>query len=136
MGRAHQREDGQGPLPPGSRPGRGGLPGGGPPSRHPARRRAGRFQGAKAGAVAARGEAMKARVHISLKPGVLDPQGKAIGNALKGLGFSDVGEVRQGKLIELEVAETDPAAARARIEEMCKQLLANPVIENYAIEIG
>src|SRR5205823_12546103 len=53
----------------------------------------------------ARGEAMKARVHISLKPGVLDPQGKAIGNALKGLGFSDVGEVRQGKLIELEVAE-------------------------------
>ena len=79
---------------------------------------------------------MKARVHISLKPGVLDPQGKAIGNALKGLGFSDVGDVRQGKLIELEVAETDPAAARARIEEMCKQLLANPVIENYAIEIG
>src|ERR1043166_1372477 len=79
---------------------------------------------------------MKARVHISLKPGVLDPQGKAIGNALKGLGFSDVGEVRQGKLIELEVAQTDPAAARARVEEMCKQLLANPVIENYAIEIG
>ena len=79
---------------------------------------------------------MKARVHISLKPGVLDQQGKAIGNALKGLGFSDVGEVRQGKLIELEVAETDPAAARTRVEEMCKQLLANPVIENYAIEVG
>jgi len=79
---------------------------------------------------------MKARVYISLKPGVLDPQGKAIGNALKGLGFSDVGEVRQGKLIELELAQTDPAAARALVEEMCKRLLANPVIENYAIEIG
>lgn len=79
---------------------------------------------------------MKARVHISLKPGVLDPQGKAIGNALKGLGFDGVGEVRQGKLIELELTETDPAAARARVEDMCRQLLANPVIENYAIEIA
>jgi phosphoribosylformylglycinamidine synthase subunit PurS len=79
---------------------------------------------------------MKARVHVSLKPGVLDPQGKAIGNALAGLGFGGVGEVRQGKLIELDLADTDPAAARARVEEMCRQLLANPVIENYAIEIG
>ncbi len=79
---------------------------------------------------------MKARVHISLKPGVLDPQGKAIGNALRGLGFDGVDEVRQGKLIELDLAETDPAAARTRVEEMCRQLLANPVIENYAIEIG
>ena len=79
---------------------------------------------------------MKARIHVSLKPGVLDPQGKAIGNALNGLGFTGIGEVRQGKLIELELAETDPAAARARVEEMCRQLLANPVIENYAIEIG
>ena len=79
---------------------------------------------------------MKARVHISLKPGVLDPQGQAIGNALKGLGFSGIGEVRQGKLIELELAEADPAQARARVEQMCRQLLANPVIENYAIEIG
>jgi phosphoribosylformylglycinamidine synthase len=79
---------------------------------------------------------MKARVHVSLKAGVLDPQGKAIGNALKGLGFDGVGEVRQGKLIELDLAETDPATARARVEEMCRQLLANPVIENYAIEIG
>jgi phosphoribosylformylglycinamidine synthase len=67
---------------------------------------------------------------------VLDPQGKAIGNALRGLGFSGVGEVRQGKLIELDLAETDPLAARARVEDMCRQLLANPVIENYAIEIG
>ena len=79
---------------------------------------------------------MKARVHISLKPGVLDPQGKAIGNALKGLGFDGVGEVRQGKLIELDLVESDPVMARARVEEMCRQLLANPVIENYAIEIG
>jgi phosphoribosylformylglycinamidine synthase subunit PurS len=79
---------------------------------------------------------MRARVHISLKPGVLDPQGKAIGNALKGLGFDEVGEVRQGKLIELELADADPAAARARVEDMCKQLLANPVIENYAIDIA
>jgi phosphoribosylformylglycinamidine synthase subunit PurS len=79
---------------------------------------------------------MKARVHITLKPGVLDPQGKAIGNALKGLGFDRIGEVRQGKLIELDLADSDPAAARARVEDMCRQLLANPVIENYAIEIG
>ena len=79
---------------------------------------------------------MKARIHISLKPGVLDPQGKAIGNALKGLGFTGIGEVRQGKLIELELADGDAAAARARVEEMCRQLLANPVIENYAIEIA
>ena len=79
---------------------------------------------------------MKARIHISLKPEVLDPQGKAIGNALKGLGFAGVGEVRQGKLIELELADTDPLAARARVEEMCRQLLANPVIENYAIDIA
>jgi len=79
---------------------------------------------------------MKARIHVSLKPGVLDPQGKAIGNALHGLGFAGIGDVRQGKLIELELADTDPASARARVEEMCRQLLANPVIENYAIEIG
>ena len=78
---------------------------------------------------------MKARVHISLKPGVLDPQGKAIGNALKGLGFGGVGEVRQGKLIELDLTDSDPARARASVEEMCRQLLANPVIENYRIEI-
>jgi phosphoribosylformylglycinamidine synthase PurS subunit len=79
---------------------------------------------------------MKARVHVRLKAGVLDPQGKAIGNALHSLGFEGVGEVRQGKLIELELADTDPAAARSRVEAMCRQLLANPVIEDYAIEIG
>ena len=78
---------------------------------------------------------MKARVEVRLKPGVLDPQGKAIGNALAHLGFIGVGEVRQGKLIEIELAETDPAAARSQIEAMCRELLANPVVENYAIEI-
>ena len=79
---------------------------------------------------------MKARVHVILKPGVLDPQGKAIGNALASLGFAGIGEVRQGKLIEIELTESDPAAARAHVEQMCRQLLANPVIENYTIEIG
>jgi phosphoribosylformylglycinamidine synthase subunit PurS len=79
---------------------------------------------------------MKARVHISLKPGVLDPQGKAIGNALASLGFTGIGEVRQGKLIELDLAETDPMRARAAVEAMCKTLLANPVIEDYAIDLG
>ena len=78
---------------------------------------------------------MKARVHVSLKTGVLDPQGKAIGNALASLGFTGIGEVRQGKLIEIELAEDDRAAARAKVEAMCKDLLANPVIENYAIEL-
>jgi phosphoribosylformylglycinamidine synthase len=79
---------------------------------------------------------MKARIHVKLKPGVLDPQGKAIGTALKSLGFDGVDEVRQGKLIELDLADTDAAAARARVEAMCQQLLANPVIEDYAIELG
>jgi phosphoribosylformylglycinamidine synthase subunit PurS len=79
---------------------------------------------------------MKARIHVSLKAGVLDPQGKAIGNALASLGFAGIGEVRQGKLIEIDLGETDPQAARAQVEAMCRQLLANPVIENYAIEMA
>jgi phosphoribosylformylglycinamidine synthase len=70
-----------------------------------------------------------------LKAGVLDPQGKAIGNALAGLGFTGIGEVRQGKLIELDLAETDPVRAREQVEAMCKELLANPVIEEYTIDI-
>ena len=78
---------------------------------------------------------MKVRVQVMLRPAVLDPQGKAIGNALAALGFTAIGEVRQGKLIELELAETDPARARQQVETMCKQLLANPVTEDYAIEI-
>ena len=78
---------------------------------------------------------MKARVHVKPKPGVLDPQGKAIGNALAGLGFTGIGEVRQGKLIELDLAETDPIRARERVEAMCRELLANPVIEDYTVEL-
>jgi phosphoribosylformylglycinamidine synthase subunit PurS len=78
---------------------------------------------------------MKVRVQVMLRPDVLDPQGKAIGNALAALGFGGIHEVRQGKLIELELAETDPARAREQVEAMCKQLLANPVIEDYAIEV-
>ena len=78
---------------------------------------------------------MKARVHVRLKPGVLDPQGKAIGNALATLGFRGVAEVRQGKLIELDLAEPDPVRARDEVEAMCRALLANPVIEDYTIEL-
>ncbi len=78
---------------------------------------------------------MKARVHVSLKAGVLDPQGKAIAHALTSLGFTGIGDVRQGKLIEIALSGEDPVRARAEVEEMCKKLLANPVIENYAIEL-
>jgi len=78
---------------------------------------------------------MKARVHVTLKPGVLDPQGTAIQGALAHLGFTGIDGVRQGKLIEIELAETDAARGRAVVEEMCRRLLANTVIENYAIEV-
>ena len=78
---------------------------------------------------------MKARIFVTLKNGVLDPQGKAIGHALNGLGFSNVGEVRQGKVIDLELAEKDEAAARASLKQMCEKLLANTVIEKYEIEL-
>lgn len=78
---------------------------------------------------------MKATIHVTLKSGVLDPQGKAVQHALGSLGFSSVEDVRQGKFIELELNETDEGKARAELDEMCKQLLANTVIENYSIEI-
>jgi len=78
---------------------------------------------------------MKARVDITLKNGVLDPQGKAIQHALGALGFGGVDGVRQGKVIELDLAETDPAKAEASLKEMCEKLLANTVIENYSIEV-
>ena len=78
---------------------------------------------------------MKAEVTIMLKAGVLDPQGKAIGQALHGLGFAGVGEVRQGKIILLELSETDPAKAKAEAEEMARKLLANTVIESFKVEI-
>lgn len=78
---------------------------------------------------------MRARITITLKPGVLDPQGKAIEGALHALGFDTVDGVRQGKLIEVDVTESDPDKARAEIERMCEQLLANTIIENYAYEL-
>jgi phosphoribosylformylglycinamidine synthase len=78
---------------------------------------------------------MKARVHVTLKQGVLDPQGKAVAHALDSLGFSGVNDVRQGKYLELELTETDPAKARATVDDMCRKLLANMVIENYAIDL-
>ncbi len=78
---------------------------------------------------------MKARIHITLKNGVLDPQGKAIQQALTGLGFDAVEDVRQGKYIEVELAESDTETARTTVSDMCEKLLANTVIENYDIEI-
>ncbi|MCB2060272.1 MAG: phosphoribosylformylglycinamidine synthase subunit PurS [Novosphingobium sp.] len=74
---------------------------------------------------------MKVRVHVSLKPGVLDPQGRAIQHSLEGLGFSGVHDVRAGKLIELEV---DDSVTDDALDDMCRKLLANMVIENYRIE--
>lgn len=78
---------------------------------------------------------MKARVTVMLKNGVLDPQGEAVRHALGQLGFDGVEGVRQGKVIELDLAETDKAKAEAAAQEMCEKLLANTVIENYAVEI-
>ena len=79
---------------------------------------------------------MKATIYISLKNGVLDPQGKAIENALGQLGFNGVDNVRQGKMIELELADTDANQARDRLQDMCEKLLANTVIENYDIRFN
>ena len=82
---------------------------------------------------------MKARVTVTLKTGVLDPQGQAIEGSLKGLGFPGVAQVRQGKVFDIVLDEsygTDEAAARSRLTSMCEKLLANTVIENYAIEIS
>ena len=78
---------------------------------------------------------MKARIKITLKTGVLDPQGKAIQNALGSLGFTGVDEVRQGKYIEVDLKETDQARAKEQVEKMCRELLANLVIENYSFEL-
>ena len=78
---------------------------------------------------------MKARVQIMLKDGVLDPQGEAVRHALSTLGFAGVGGVRQGKVIELDLAETDRGKAEATAREMCDKLLANTVIESYQVEI-
>ena len=79
---------------------------------------------------------MKAKVHITLKNGVLDPQGKAVKNALGTLGFSGVEGARIGKYIEIDLAETNAVKAEAQVTEMCEKLLANTVIENYQVEVG
>ena len=78
---------------------------------------------------------MKARVFVTLKTGVLDPQGEAVKHALGTLGFDGVNGVRQGKVIELDLDETDAAKAQADVTAMCEKLLANTVIENFAVEI-
>jgi phosphoribosylformylglycinamidine synthase len=78
---------------------------------------------------------MKARVFVTLKSGVLDPQGKAIGHALNSLGFQSVGEVRQGKVIDIDLGESDRTQAAAQVKDMCEKLLANTVIEKYEIEL-
>ncbi|MBP7001790.1 phosphoribosylformylglycinamidine synthase subunit PurS [Amaricoccus sp.] len=79
---------------------------------------------------------MKARVHVTLKRGVLDPQGEAVRHALGALGFEGVEGVRIGKVIELDLAETDAAAAEASVRAMCEKLLANTVIESYAVDLA
>ncbi len=78
---------------------------------------------------------MKAIVRVDLKQGVLDPQGKAVAHALQVLGFEEVSAARQGKVIEIDLEESDKAKAESRVKEMCEKLLANTVIERYAIEL-
>ena len=77
---------------------------------------------------------MKVRVLVRLKPGILDVQGAAVKRALGGLGFADVADLRVGKVIEVDVDAASADAARARVDEMCRKLLANPILEDYAIE--
>ena len=79
---------------------------------------------------------MKAKVKVTLKNGVLDPQGKAIEGALGHLGFDGVKHVRQGKYFEIDIAETDKSKAREQVKAMCEKLIANTVIENYEIELA
>lgn len=79
---------------------------------------------------------MKAVVHVFLKPGVLDVQGKAVQAALHGLGWEDVDNARVGRVIEFDLEGQDPAEAKTRVEAMCQRLLANPVIEAYRVEIA
>ena len=79
---------------------------------------------------------MRARVHITLKPGVLDPQGKALASTLARMGFVGIDGVRQGKYLELDLAETDPVLARQQLDAMCARLLANTVIEDYTIDLA
>jgi len=79
---------------------------------------------------------MKAIVYVTLKPGVLDPQGQTVQKTLGRLGFPEVADVRVGKYIEIELDERDPERARARVTAMCKELIANPVIEDFRVEVA
>ena len=79
---------------------------------------------------------MVARVYVTLKPGVLDPAGKAVENSLHALGFTQVGSMRLGKYIEVQLPDGNPTEARAKVEEMCRKLLANTVVENFRVELG
>ena len=78
---------------------------------------------------------MRARVFVRLKRGILDPQGTAVKRALEGLGYREVRDLRVGKVLELELEAAEPVQARGRLEEMCRRLLANPVTEDFAVEI-
>ena len=78
---------------------------------------------------------MRARVYVTLKPSVFDPQGRVVADALLSLGYQDVQDVRQGKFFDLELSDTNPEAAKARVTEMAAKLLANPVIESYRVEV-
>jgi phosphoribosylformylglycinamidine synthase len=78
---------------------------------------------------------MRARVYVTLKPSVFDPQGRVVADALLSLGYSDVTDVRQGKFFDLELSDTDADAAKARVTDMAAKLLANPVIESYRVEV-
>ena len=79
---------------------------------------------------------MKAKIHVTLKQGILDPQGKAIEHALDSIGFKNAGNVRVGKYMEVDVNEADRAKADAQVKQMCEKLLANTVIEDYRYELG
>src|SRR5262249_23526546 len=123
LGQEHAAQARQGPLP--SRPGgrRGGLPGGRPPHLRDRRLMGGQTAG------------LTARVTVTPKRGILDPQGKAVQQSLHVLGFPEVAEVRVGKYVELRLRDVDRAAASARVQAMCEQLLANGMIEDFHVEI-
>jgi phosphoribosylformylglycinamidine synthase subunit PurS len=94
------------------------------------------YAGAKCRDQHKRVEPVKAKIHVYLKPGVLDPQGAAVAGALHNMGYDEVTAARQGKLIELDLTGDDVEAARKRVDEMCAKLLSNPVIESYSIELA
>src|SRR3981081_392711 len=133
MGHQVQREARQGPVPPRSRRLAGGLHRGGKTARHPDGERASRRLGPGAGEELRRN--VKARVTVTLKSGILDPQGKAIEGALKSLGVDGVASVRQGKVFDIELSGSDKAKAEAALKDAADKLLANTVIENYRVEV-